>query len=241
PPAEEAALEEVLLPAEAGRGYLRAATNAQLVLEQGLQHADRGVERRPRRAVRGLAVPTAIGQLLSEQPVDDTPDVLAEVRATRAHLSIDTGLHLTGEEGIAVTLLRAATLPGHAVTDEAHRAARLVARGIETHVPEQRQDVHSGVPPAVPRHAAPPPVGPLESEQPRARALGGDPRALCRNLVLGRADQVTHHLPADRRVRIKQPPYHRSLWLQGLPFRWICSPIDHIAVNRLLKRGQRVK
>jgi hypothetical protein len=50
-------------------------------------------------------------------------------------------------------------------------AARLVARGIETHVPQQQQDVHGGVPPAVPRRAAPPPVAPLKGEQPRARAL----------------------------------------------------------------------
>ena len=138
-------------------------------------------------------------------------DVLAEVGADRPDLPVDAGLHLAGEEGVAVTLRRAATLPGHAVADEAHRAARLVARGIETHVPQQHQDVHGGVPPAVPRRAAPPPVGPLEGEQPRARALGGDPRALGRDLVRGRTDQVPHHLPADRRVRIKQPPYDRSL------------------------------
>ncbi len=73
-----------------------------------------------------------MNQLLGEQPVDDGPDVLAEVRTNRSYLSIDTGLHLTGEEGIAVTLLRAATLPCHMITDEAHRAACLVARGIET-------------------------------------------------------------------------------------------------------------
>ena len=62
-------------------------------------------------------------------------------------------------------------------------------------------------------HAAPPhrPSAPLEGEQPRARALGGDPRALGRDFVRGRTDQVPHHLPADRRVRIKQPPYDRSL------------------------------
>ena len=148
-------------------------------------------------------------------------DVLAEVGADRRDLPVDAGLDLAFEEGIAVTFLRAASLPRHAVADEAHRAARLVARGIETHVPQQHQDVHRGVPPAVPRRAAPPPVGPLEGEQPRARALGGDPRALGRDLVRGRIGQVAHHLPADRRVRIKQPAYDRALWLRGLPFGWI--------------------
>jgi hypothetical protein len=57
----------------------------------------------------------------------------------------------------------------------------------------------------------------LEGEQPRARALGGDPCALGRNLLSGRIGQVTHHLPADRRVRIKQPLYDRSLWHRDLP------------------------
>ena len=119
---------------------------------------------------------------------------------------------------IAVTFLRATSLPRHPVADEAHRAARLLARGIETHLPQQHQGVHGGVPPAVPRRAAPPPVGPLEGEQPRARALGGDPRALGGDLVRGRTDQVSHRLPADRRVRIKQPLDDRSVWLRGLPF-----------------------
>ena len=109
------------------------------------------------------------------------------------------------EEGIAVALLRAASLPRHAVADEAHRAPCLGARGIETHFPQQRQDVHRGVPPAVPGRATPPAVGRLEGEQPRASALGGDPRALGRDLLGGRISQVPHHLPADRRVRVEQP------------------------------------
>jgi len=81
--AEEAAFEEILLPAYTRRGHLRAVSDAQFVLKQSLEHADRGVERRPRRAVGRLAVPAAIGQLLGEQPVDDAPSVLAEVRADR--------------------------------------------------------------------------------------------------------------------------------------------------------------
>jgi hypothetical protein len=148
-------------------------------------------------------------------------DVLAEVGADRPHLPVDAGLHLTGEEGVVVTLLRAAALPGHAVADEAYRAACLVAGGIETEVPQQHQDVHGRVPPAVPRRAAPPAVASLEGEQPRAPALGGDPRALGRDLLGGRAGQVSHRLPADRRVRIKQPLYDRFVWLRGLPVGWM--------------------
>src|SRR5262245_27781359 len=131
PAAEEAALEDVIQPAETGRGHRRAAPARPFVLEQGLEHADRGVERRPRRAVRCLAIPAAVGQLLAEQPVDDALDVLSEVRAGRRHLPVDAGFDLAGEEGIVITLPRAATLPGHAVADEANSAARLLARGIE--------------------------------------------------------------------------------------------------------------
>jgi hypothetical protein len=120
-----------------------------------------------------------------------------------------------------MTDLRAATLPSHAVTDESHRATCLVARGIEAQVPQQHQDVHRGVPSTIPRRAAPLPVGPLEGEQPGARALGGDPRALRRDLLRRRTGQIPHHLPADRRVGIKQPPYDRSLWFRDLPFEWI--------------------
>ena len=104
PPAEETALEEVLLPAETGLGHRRRCSRRQFVLEQRFQHADRGVERRARRAVLGLAVPAAVGQLLAEQPVDDAPHVLAEVGAARRHLPVDARLHLAGEEGIAVAL-----------------------------------------------------------------------------------------------------------------------------------------
>src|SRR5206468_6583415 len=178
PPAEEAALEEVLLPAEPGLGHLRTAPDGPFVLEQGLEHADRGVERRPRRAVGGLAVPAAVGQLLVEQPIDEAPDVLAEVGAARRHLAVDARLDLARAEGIAVAFLRAASLPRDAVADEAHRAPCFGARGIETHLPQQREDVHRGVPTAVPGRATPPAVGRLKGEQPRARALGGDPRAL---------------------------------------------------------------
>src|SRR5207244_1964336 len=48
PPTEEAALEEILLPTQTGRSHFRAAPEVQLELEQSLQHADRGVERRTR-------------------------------------------------------------------------------------------------------------------------------------------------------------------------------------------------
>src|SRR6266704_925348 len=71
------------------------------------------------------------------------------------------------------------------------------------------------------RGPGPPPVGRLQGEQPRARALGRDPCTLGRDLLVGRIGQVSHRLPTDRRVRSKQPPYDRTRWLRGLPFGWI--------------------
>ena len=109
------------------------------------------------------------------------------------------------KKGLLSHSCRPAPLPRHAVADEAHRAPCLGARGIETHFPQQRQDVHRGVPPAVPGRATPPAIGRLEGEQPRASAFGGDPRALGRDVLGGRINQVPHHLPADRRVRVEQP------------------------------------
>src|SRR5207237_9400429 len=105
-PAEEAALKEVHLPAEASLPHLGAPLTlaGQFVFEQGFQHADRGIERRPRRAVLGLAVPAAVAQLLAEQAVDDPLDVLAEVGAARRHLPVDARLDLAREEGIAVKI-----------------------------------------------------------------------------------------------------------------------------------------
>ena len=164
PTAEEAALEQVLLRAQTRPDHLLATPNGAFVFEQGFEHADRGVERRPRRAVSGLAVPAAVGQLLGEQPIDDAPDVVAEVRAHRRNLPVDAGLDLALKEGIAVTFPRATSVPRHPVADEIHRAACLIARRIETHVPQQHQDVHGGVPPTVPRRAAPPAIGPLKGE-----------------------------------------------------------------------------
>src|SRR5262249_48785911 len=136
PPAEESAFEEVLLPAKTGLGHLRAVPDGPFVLEQSLEHADRGVERRPGRAFGGLAVPAAVGQLLAEQPADDASDVLAEVSAARRHLAVDARLALAREEGIAVAFRRAASLPRHAVADEAHRAPCLGTRGIEADFPQ---------------------------------------------------------------------------------------------------------
>src|SRR5205809_5144519 len=109
-------------------------------------------------------------------------------------------------------------LPRHVVADEAHRPPCLRARGVETQVAQQPQDVHRGVPPAIPSRASPPAIGVLQAEQPCAPAPGGDPCTLGRDLIRRRTCQVPHHLPADRRVRVEQPvnDAHRSPSRSGM-------------------------
>ena len=63
-----------------------------------------------------------------------------------------------------MALLRAATLPCHAVTDEPHRATCSIALGIDAHIAEQRPDMHGRVPSTVPRCAAPLSICRLEGE-----------------------------------------------------------------------------
>jgi hypothetical protein len=47
----------------------------------------------------------------------------------------------------------------------------------------------------------------------------GSPAFGC-DLLRRRTDQVSHHVPVDRRVRIKQPLYNGSPRLRGMPFGW---------------------
>ena len=48
-------------------------------------------------------------------------------------------------------------------------------------------------------------IQPLEREQPCAPTLARDAGTLGCNLLSGRINQVTHHLPADRWIRVQQP------------------------------------
>src|SRR5579859_1036592 len=210
-PPQQAALQQVFLTAQAGLPDLGAVPASQLIFEQGFQHADGGVERRACRAVGGLTVPAAVGQLLAQQAPDNTLDVLAKVGAAGGHLPIDARLHLTREEGRAIKFpappyaVQVPASPAHVVADQAHRTPGLVTGRIEAQFAHQREDVHGGVPAAVPRRAGPGPVGPLQGQQPSAHPLGGHPCPLSGDLLRGRTGQVAHRLPADGRVRIKQP------------------------------------
>src|SRR5205807_9813661 len=87
-----------------------------------------------------LTVPPAIAHLLTEEPVHDALNVLAEVGPERNDLPVDAGLHLAGEEGLAIVL------PPAVLADQEDGAARAGAGGIETEVSEQHQAPGGGRP-----------------------------------------------------------------------------------------------
>jgi hypothetical protein len=157
-------------------------------------------------------VPTTIWQLLGEQPVDDTPDVLAEIGAHSRDLPVDARLSLAFKEAVAVAFLRATALPAHPVADEVHGPAGFVARRVETELAQQHKGVHRRVPAVVPCRAAPTTIITLERKQALPQALSGDAGALGSDFRRSRTGQIPHHLPADRSVRIEQPidDSHRS-------------------------------
>ena len=96
-PSEETALEQVLLASPSGRRDLRRGPDGTLVLEQPLQHADRGVERRAR-ALRRFAVPTAVVELLADETAREALRRASEVGAERERAPVDARLHLALEE-----------------------------------------------------------------------------------------------------------------------------------------------
>src|SRR6185503_3701335 len=87
------------------------------------------------------------------------------------------------------------------------------------------------------RVPAPVTIGFLAGEQPGAPALFRNPGALDRHHLRGCACQASHHLPADRRVRIKQPVYDRSLWPRDVPFWWVGR---HLLVSPYFARWSRL-
>ena len=96
--------------------------DAPLVLEQRLEDADRGVERRARRAALGLAVPAAVGELLADQPLREAAAGRTEHRSLREHLPV-------AQEHELVAALR---LVHHVARDEQREAiGRELAEGDE--------------------------------------------------------------------------------------------------------------
>ena len=106
----------------------------ELVLEQPLEHADRGVERRHGCAVLRPAVPSTVAELVGEQASDDVVDAGAEVGAEGHRAAVDARLDLTVEVALA------GVLPPAVLGDVGDRSLGRARPGLES---EQLRAVRS--------------------------------------------------------------------------------------------------
>lgn len=84
-----------------------------------------------------LAIPPPVGQLFTEQPVNDGVDILTEVGARSRNLTIDAGFQFTLKEGVIVTLYGARLAPRHMLPDKSQRSPRLDALRVEAQMTQE--------------------------------------------------------------------------------------------------------
>ena len=156
-PTEQPPLEQVRLAATPCRGHDRRAADRPLVLEQALQDVDRRPERGHGRAVLHLAVPTAVGELLSQEALDERRHVHPEVRAGGHDVAVDARLDLAVEEAVVGpwVLPGRAVAPGDVLADQADGPLGLLAGRIEPEPPQQLQGMEGVREVARPRLAVP--------------------------------------------------------------------------------------
>ena len=198
-PPEETALEQILLAAFSCLRDLRRRPDGPLVLEQPLEHADCGVVRRAH-ALRRVAVPPAVLELLADEPTCEVLRRTSEVGAERERAAVDARLHLAVEERLRAERL----VPPEAGLDARHRGGDARIGGVDA---GRTQQLH--------REEGWQPVG-LAVAVPRAiRALAGEnlgAEPFARNARTLRGDrrrrgvrEIAQRLPANGRVRIEQP------------------------------------
>src|SRR5262249_8957237 len=163
------------------------------------EDANRRVVRRAR-ALRRVAIPAAILELLADETAGETLRRTPEVGAEREGASVDARLHFAVEERLRAKRL----VPSEARLKPLHRVVDGGVRGIDAgraqqlHREERRQPV--GLVVAVPR-----PVRSLPGEDLGAEALTRDARTLRGDRGGSGVREIAHRLPAYRRVRIEQP------------------------------------
>src|SRR5918994_1474742 len=135
-PAEQAPLQQILLAPLPGGGDVAIRTLRTLVLQQALEHVDRGVERSSRGTVLLFAIPAAVGHLFGQQAVHDALDLLAEVRPDRDGPSVDAGFNLALPEPEVLVVV-----PSGGLVDRRDGPLRLLARGVDANQVKQVQRV----------------------------------------------------------------------------------------------------
>ncbi len=176
------------------------------------------MERRADRTVGPLAVPATIGETLPDQPLDDGRDVDTEVSAVGHRTAVDALLDLTLPKGLVVVVpscvgphqLGGAARPlGGRVGPEMAQLAQSVGGcgpGLAHLFP--LLEVEPGGYESTSRPLA---VLVLVCEELRSPTFRLHLGPLGRPFRLGGVQQVTHHLPPDRRVRVEEPSDHRSV------------------------------
>src|SRR6267142_3995450 len=211
PTSDQLSFEEVLLTPASSRDGFPGATGCALVRQQTLQDVDRGRERRADGTVLRLAVPPAVLELLTQQAGDDAIHTLIEVGAQGDGPAIDARLDLAAEERLS------GVLPTAVVSDQRHRPPHPVRARIDSEITQQLEcrqrggpglPLVLGAPPTLRREARasrPLTVFALQRQQSGTPPLGCPARALLRDDLSRRMDQIAQHLPADGGVRIEEP------------------------------------
>jgi hypothetical protein len=215
-PAEQPALQQILLAGLALRAQRVAATRAGPEVQQALQHVERRVKRRTGRACHPLAVPTAVSHAMPGKPAGQSRDVGSQPRAVGERVCVDAAVDL------AAPIWQAAIVPAAVRGEQFGRASQ--HRGIQAPVTKGIECPRGGGP-RLPgtlgcfgtveveiareeRSARPLPVGILEREQACPQPFGGDPGPGGGPYLLRRAHQVAFDVPAQSRVGIEQPIAH---------------------------------
>ena len=233
--AQQPTLQEVFLAGMARRAQRVAAACLGLVVQQALQGVERGMERRAGRAIDPLAIPSAVGHPVVQEPLGDSGNIRAQPPAVGQSEGVDAAVDLAAPVGQIVVL--PTTIRRDQVRGAGQRGGvqAPVAQGVER--PRRRGPRLSRALGGLwavevetareERAAGPLAVGILQCEQLRAEPLGGDPGPSCRPHLPRQSCEVALDLPAQCRVGVEQPVQQRGIdrhdrqaTRHGRPDRW---------------------
>lgn len=206
--AEHAAFHQVVFGSLASFRDGRRFAPGALIVEQSLEHADCGMERRSP-AFWCFAVPAAIFELLAKKLTGKCVVRLLEVRTKTENSAVDAGFRFAVKERPIIEALKDEPL-----VNAADHCASLFAGGIKAKVLQDSESVESNqhapiflrqLRAELSRRFAPVTGERLEGEELRAPAFGCDARPLDLNCIASLTGQIPHDLPTDGWIRIKEP------------------------------------